>query len=174
MGKPILCLDFDGVIHSYTSGWKGARTIPDPPVPGALDFISQAMLEGWKVVIHSSRASHVGGISAMKSWLREHAGNQWDCMGPSLCDVEFVRMKPPAVVTIDDRALTFTGQWPSLKTIKEFKPWNKRKPIAFGVDSLHSAAPQGYKCADCTMDNEPCPTCYEAAWKVRHPNTVQL
>ena len=29
MSKPILCLDFDGVLHSYTSGWRGAR-IPDP------------------------------------------------------------------------------------------------------------------------------------------------
>ena len=37
--KPIICLDFDGVIHSYTSGWKGAAVIPDPPVPGALEFI---------------------------------------------------------------------------------------------------------------------------------------
>jgi hypothetical protein len=34
MRKPILCLDFDGVLHSYTSGWKGAAVIPDPPVPG--------------------------------------------------------------------------------------------------------------------------------------------
>jgi hypothetical protein len=32
MTKPILCLDFDGVIHSYSSGWKGADVIPDPPV----------------------------------------------------------------------------------------------------------------------------------------------
>ena len=38
----ILCLDFDGVIHSFTSGWRGAGIIPDPPVPGALDFIKDA------------------------------------------------------------------------------------------------------------------------------------
>ena len=31
--KPILCLDFDGVIHSYISGWKGADVIPDPLKP---------------------------------------------------------------------------------------------------------------------------------------------
>jgi len=42
MSKPILCLDFDGVIHSYSSGWKGADVIPDPPVPGAFDFIRRA------------------------------------------------------------------------------------------------------------------------------------
>lgn len=123
MKKPILCLDFDGVVHSYTSGWKGARNIPDPPMPGVLDFISEAMLAGWDVVIHSSRARHFGGISAMRSWLMEHAGNQWDCMGPSLCDVKFARWKPSATLTIDDRAMRFTGVWPSLNAMKKFKPY---------------------------------------------------
>lgn len=125
MRKPILCLDFDGVIHSYTSGWKGARTIPDPPVPGALDFISEALHQGWDVVIHSSRARYFGGISAMRAWLRKHAGNQWDTMGPSFYDVRFARWKPAATITLDDRALTFAGIWPSVTTLRNFKPWNK-------------------------------------------------
>lgn len=126
MSKPILCLDFDGVIHSYSSGWKGPRTIPDDPVPGALLFIAEALDAGWDVVIHSSRARYFGGIWAMRSWLRLHAGNMWDTMGPSICDVRFARWKPPALVTIDDRALTFTGEWPSNQSLKTFKPWNKR------------------------------------------------
>jgi hypothetical protein len=37
-------------------------------------------------------------------------------------------------------------------------------------DPSHASAPLGYKCADCTMDGEACPSCYEAAWRKRHPN----
>ncbi len=126
MSKPIICLDFDGVIHSYTSGWKGARNIPDPPVEGAFLFMLQALQDGYDVVIHSSRARYFGGIFAMKSWLEHHAGSCWDTMGPSLCQVRFVRWKPPAVLTIDDRAVTFTGTFPAINAIKRFKPWNKK------------------------------------------------
>lgn len=121
--KPILCLDFDGVIHSYTSGWKGARNIPDPPMPGALDFISNALHEGWDVVIHSSRARYWGGVGAMRGWLQKHAGNQWDGPFLGLCAVRFARWKPPAVVTLDDRALQFKGEWPDVKELRRFKPW---------------------------------------------------
>ena len=64
MGKPILCLDFDGVIHSYTSGWKGADVIPDPPVDGALDFLERASAH-FDVQIFSSRSNQPGGIEAM-------------------------------------------------------------------------------------------------------------
>lgn len=138
MAKPILCLDFDGVIHSYSSGWKGARRIPDPPVPGALAFMGQALVEGWDVVVHSSRARYFGGISAMRSYLKEHAGNMYydSPAGNGLERVRFTRWKPSAVVTIDDRALTFTGTFPAIETIKAFKPWNKGGVTGFDWAAL--------------------------------------
>lgn len=128
MGRPVLCLDFDGVVHSYTSGWKGARNIPDAPVDGVFAFIAEALVAGWDVVIHSSRARHFGGITAMRRWLKHHAGNMWwdTPAGSGIENVRFARWKPSAVVTIDDRAVTFDGTWPSLEGIKGFKPWNKK------------------------------------------------
>ena len=127
MKKPILCLDFDGVIHSYTSGWKGAHVIPDPPVDGAIAFMLGA-LNHFDVVIFSSRSNQPGGIPAMQKWLREHGQGTWyeSPAGPGLEDVRFSLEKPSAMVTIDDRAITFTGEWPSIKELLEFKPWNKK------------------------------------------------
>ena len=129
MSKPILVLDFDGVLHSYTSGWKGARVIPDPPVPGAMAFLMHAVVE-FEVHILSSRTHQWGGRRAMKRWLRRSLRER--ASGPPVyADVtyralKFPRHKPAAMVTIDDRALTFTGRWPSLSELQAFKPWNKR------------------------------------------------
>ena len=39
---------------------------------------------------------------------------------------------------------------------------------------LHASSPVGMKCADCTMDQEPCPMCYAAGWQKKHPNTHQV
>lgn len=122
--KPILCLDFDGVIHSYKSGWKGAQVIPDPPVKGALEFLKEAS-EHFHIYIHSSRSHQPGGICAMQLWLSvklEEAG----LMGDWAKAIIFPTEKPPAKVTIDDRALTFTGVWPTINDLKDFKPWNMR------------------------------------------------
>lgn len=126
MRKPILCLDFDGVVHSYTSRWQGADVIPDPPVDGAIAFMLDA-LNHFDVVIFSSRSNQNGGIAAMREWLRGHAHAAWfeTPDGPGLEDVRFVTEKPPALVTLDDRAITFTGSWPAIETLKGFRPWNK-------------------------------------------------
>jgi hypothetical protein len=130
MTKPILCLDFDGVIHSYTSGWKGADVIPDPPVEGALQFIVAAM-EHFTVAIFSSRSHQPGGKQAMQQWLGYWSVDPLHGM-PSDFDhgawgaIQWPLEKPPAFVTIDDRALTFDGTWPDMVTLKNFKPWNKK------------------------------------------------
>lgn len=127
--KPILCLDFDGVIHSYVSGWKGADVVPDPPVPGALAFIHGAV-EQFRVCIFSSRSHQDGGLDAMQTWLRSWVAAATECEGDFawLGEIEWPVEKPPALVTIDDRALTFSGNradYP-LDKLAAFKPWNKR------------------------------------------------
>ena len=128
--KPILCLDFDGVIHSYVSGWQGVAVISDPPVPGALHAIV-AYMEHFRVAIFSSRSNQPGGLSAMQQWLGywsvdEEHGMPGDFDHGAWGAIEWPLEKPAAFVTIDDRAITFDGTWPTPGLLKEFKPWNKR------------------------------------------------
>ncbi|MEM8575553.1 MAG: hypothetical protein AAGF48_13060 [Pseudomonadota bacterium] len=128
--KPILCLDFDGVIHSYTSGWKGADVIPDPPVDGAIEFIVKA-LGSFNVAVFSSRSNQPGGIDAMQRWLAHHfleyeGEPSADFLAFVRTEIQWPTEKPPALVTIDDRAICFDGNWPSIETLQNFKPWNKR------------------------------------------------
>ena len=128
--RPIICVDFDGVIHSYKSGWKGPRNIPDPPVAGAIEWLM--MMESadtgaphWKrrfdVCIYSSRSRYLLGRLAMKRWLFKYH------MPPDTLDgIRFPLMKPPAHIQIDDRAFLFEGAFPSIAVIEQFKPWNKK------------------------------------------------
>lgn len=133
MGKPILCVDFDGVVHSYSSGWTGADDIRDPPVPGALEWLYRAT-DRFDVQIYSSRSKQVGGVAAMLGWMRIHAADELGEGHPlaSFVDltypIKFCHEKPAAFLTIDDRAVCFDGDWSALDPAKllEFKPWNKR------------------------------------------------
>jgi predicted kinase len=136
---PILCVDFDGVLHSYISGWKGARNIPDPPVPGAIDW-SRSLLtdpdcvcsmapryKDFDVQIYSSRSRYLGARRAMKEWLKKWF--DYYCYEPSCVDelLKFPKEKPPASLLIDDRGFRFNGQFPTVEQmIGLLKPWNKK------------------------------------------------
>jgi hypothetical protein len=130
VSKPILCLDFDGVLHSYTSGWQGAGVANDPPVPGAADFLHRATAR-FTVAIYSSRSKSLAGRACMKRYVRQHLDtpltfspdHSWDFVSEEL---KWPWFKPSAFITIDDRALTFDGSWPELDALAAFKPWNKR------------------------------------------------
>jgi len=133
--KKIICVGFDGTLHSYSSGWQGARTIPDPPVPGAIEWLTELLEEHCDMpdsvspyappgeidlCIFSSRSRCWGGKRAIKRWLVKHG------LDPVYLEVlRFPRMKPFAHVFIDSRAITFTGTFPTIEEMLEFRPWNK-------------------------------------------------
>lgn len=126
----ILCLDFDGVLHSFDSGWQGADVISDKPVPGAMTFLVKAV-KHFSVHIYSSRSNLPGGIEAMRKWLvtalwaeYQHVMTQYDAE-LVISQLVFDTVKPPAHVTLDDRAILFTGHWPSMQALLYFKPWNR-------------------------------------------------
>ena len=135
MSKPILCLDFDGVIHLYTSPWTKRDEINDGPTPGAMEFIYGAQ-QHFKVVIYSSRSAYSDGLWAMKVWTANHmrawvasAGNIGCTAEDILSNLEWTNVKPAAFLTIDDRAMCFTGVWPNPEELLKFKPWNKGGPV---------------------------------------------
>ncbi len=115
--KKTIILDFDGVVHSYESGWHGADVVCDMPTPGAKEAIAK-LRETYTVVVCSSRCHQTGGVEAIKEWLSEN-GIEVD---------QVTNDKPPHIVTVDDRALRFDGDWQ--KVIDGIPaaaiPWNKK------------------------------------------------
>ena len=117
MYQPTVVFDFDGVIHSYKSGWKGAENIPDPPVDGIQQVIENLQERGYRVVIVSSRCTTSDGIKAIENWLKHYDFPQ----------LEIMSEKPPAVVYVDDRAICFDGNCDTLyEKISNFKPWYQK------------------------------------------------
>jgi hypothetical protein len=120
--KPIICIDFDGVIHSYTSGWQGSDIVADDPVPYAIEWLELLIMDDRITpVIYSSRSKDIQGITAMRTWLLKHG-----MIESLLHELEFPTQKPAVFLTIDDRAICFTGKFPSIGTMTQFVPWNKK------------------------------------------------
>lgn len=116
--KKTVAFDFDGVIHSYTSGWQGADVVSDPPVPGIKESIEALRAAGYEVAVVSSRANTEEGCAAINNFLKEH-----EIIVDMVTD-----KKPPALVYVDDRAICFDGNAKSLvEKIINFKPWNAKE-----------------------------------------------
>jgi phosphoglycolate phosphatase-like HAD superfamily hydrolase len=112
-----IAIDFDGVLSDYT-GWKG-RTAPlDPPVEGAIQAIRDYQDHGLEVVIYTTRADSPAAVVMLHRWLREHGLQQ-----KRIEAIDISNKKPPAVVYLDDRAMLFTGKFPTPDEVKAFKTW---------------------------------------------------
>lgn len=139
MDKPTICVDFDGVLHSYSSGW--ARDAPHPeevirddPVAGAMAWLV-SIRRHYKVAIYSARSDSTRGRLAMKKWVRYHLAQHLARDGVSNAEarakeirdeLDFPASKPPATIYLDDRAVCFTGTFPTAAEIADFKPWHKK------------------------------------------------
>lgn len=118
--KRTVVFDFDGVIHSYASGWKGETCIPDPPVPGIDRALREIKKDGYEVVIVSTRCSTQAGVDAINLWLFRNGIAQYV---DRVC-----KEKPPAIVYIDDRAICFDGKPETLlEKVQNFKPWYQKE-----------------------------------------------
>lgn len=50
-----IAIDFDNVVHSYTSPWSHAADIADPPLPGAIEWLERLAAEGARIILHTCR-----------------------------------------------------------------------------------------------------------------------
>lgn len=154
--RPILALDFDGVVHAYGKGW-GDDSIYDRVTPGFFKWAVKAN-KHFRLYIYSSRSHHEGGILDMMMWLGGQAAQE----GYSVTDMaderdgspllrllnartanlilfRFSTSKPPAFITIDDRAIQFRGDWNARwlepEHLTRFKPWTQAStPLVCDAD----------------------------------------
>lgn len=132
--KKTIVFDFDGVIHSYTSGWQGAATIPDPPTPGIIEALQEICEAGYEIVIVSSRCATEEGKTAIQDYLTKHHMHQYVSR---ICTE-----KPPAIVYIDDRAICFDGNASNLlEKIQAFRPWYQKESTFRGWNDAKSILP---------------------------------
>jgi hypothetical protein len=117
-----ICIDFDGVIHSYKSGWNPqllASEVADEPVDGAIDWLEKlTKIDEFSITIFSTRNHQDNGIEAMKEWLIRNGLSL-----EALNKIDFPIHKPPAWIFIDDRGFCFTGIFPSPEELLNFNSW---------------------------------------------------
>jgi hypothetical protein len=122
-GRKIISLDFDGVLHKYVKGtYTGDSTIiPNPPVPGAIKWLSSIVSDGrFLVVIYSSRSKILGFEEALYEWLKLNGMEEDLIRKLAVCTT-----KPPAFLFIDDRNWRFNGKFPDAEAMLGFRAWHE-------------------------------------------------
>lgn len=126
--KKTIVFDFDGVIHTYSSGWKGVDIIPDPVNPDVVEVIDKLRADGYEVIVVSTRCADNAGMQAVLKYLADH--------GVIVDDV--MATKPPALVYVDDRAVCYRPEVDLYGKIVNFKTWRDtiEGELVDAVDSL--------------------------------------
>lgn len=115
--KPNICFDFDGVIHSYVSGWICEEIIPDKPVLGIREELIRLFPE-YEIIILTARSRKPSGHRAVIEWMNKHR-IPYDLVTDRIV---------PANVYVSARGIRFDGQSEGLyEQIKTMQPWTKKQ-----------------------------------------------
>jgi len=117
-----VCVDFDGVIAEY-DGFKGADVF-GAPIEGAKEALQKMKKEGWLVIIFTTRLPDKKFKEYLSIW-----GIPYDYINKNPEQYPNTNKgKPAANVYIDDRAITFEGNWlDTFEAVKIFEPWYNKK-----------------------------------------------
>lgn len=105
--KRTLLIDFDGTLATYT-GWKGPDVLGSP-----LEKARHAMHildREFRLVCFTTRDKQ-----AVEGWLSAQGFPQ----------MKVTNFKEPAFLILDDRCISFQGQWTEelLNQVRNFRPW---------------------------------------------------
>lgn len=104
MSKNVVCVDFDGVLNTY-SGWKGETELYTPR-NGVREFMS-TLRKDYRVVVFTTRDN-----ALVREWLEKY----------NILFDDVTSTKVGAVCYIDDRAIKFNGDFnETLIELNDFK-----------------------------------------------------
>ena len=120
--RPMIAIDFDGVLHAYDGDSKEDF---GPPISDsstdAIQWIRDLVdCEEFSIVIHSARSRNQKGVDGMRQWMADSGLEDRYLRTIAFPIVE----KPMAAMYIDDRAHRFNGEFPSIAELsKKMTTW---------------------------------------------------
>ena len=94
-----VCIDFDGVIHSYDKGY-GDGSLYGDPIEGAIDNIVKLHDTGHNIYILTARNKKQH--KEVETWIRTHLPDSHKDISITVSNT-----KPPAGAYVDDKAIAF-------------------------------------------------------------------
>ena len=117
-----ICIDIDGTICRYTD-WIDASHFGDI-IPGAVEVIKKLHENNWYIIIYSTRADN----ALIEKFLKSNDIYYDSINNNPFQPTNAIGAKPLADVYLDDRAITFNGDWNETYTeIIEFIPWELKR-----------------------------------------------
>lgn len=132
MGKQTIQVDLDGTLAEY-NGWVSPQHI-GAPIAGARHAMLILAREYNLVCFCGRLTLNPECAEHISKWLQRHG----------FPHMRITNRKDPAHLCIDDRALTFQGQWNDdlISRIRGFEPWWKQSPQSDQASSQSDSAHQ--------------------------------